>query len=280
MPASRLPLHHVRLGPPGAPTALFLHGITESCRYFLPRVRGLADAFHLVLPDLPGFGRSPKPLVAYDTELFARALEWFLQETGLDERPIHIVGHSLGAILALELAARRPALVDRLVLLNLPRFSDPASARRIFWNGSPSYRKLLQQHSLRANLSQLRRTGFVPAVRNVWGIPLQVLADSRRFTFQSLTSTLENCLLNYSVDPVLERAPRRPTLLLHGRRDQVAPFDRVKELASRHDHMELRSFPGSGHHVLHTHPSACLLLIRAHLSGRELPGADGRGAAS
>ncbi|PYT06686.1 MAG: hypothetical protein DMF49_10420 [Acidobacteria bacterium] len=263
---SALALHYRRIGPDSAPAVLFLHGITESHRYFASRLAGLAGPFHLVLPDLPGFGLSPKPVVSYRIDLFVDAIRAFVEEGELSERPLHLVGHSLGAILALEYAARYPEQVGRIVLLSLPRFSDPETAREIFWSGSPSYRKLLQQHSLKANLSQLRRTGLVPALRNAWGIPLEVLSDCRLFTFQSLTSTLENCLLNHSVEPALDRAPHVPTLLLHGEKDQVAPFHRVAELPREHPHMLLRSFPSGGHHVLHTHAGDCGALIRSHLS--------------
>jgi pimeloyl-ACP methyl ester carboxylesterase len=225
----------------------------------------------MVFPDLPGFGYSPKPIVVYTIDLFVNSLRAFLAEQRLADRPLHIVAHSLGALIALEYASRYPLSVQRLVLLSLPRFPDPMSARRIFGDGSPSYRKLVQRHSLRANLAQLRRTGLFPALLNAWGIPLQVLLDCRRFTFQSLTSTLENCLLSHSVEPSLRGMPPRPTLLIHGERDQVAPYDVVALLPHQYGHMEIRSFRSGGHHVLHSHPRGCVSLIRAHLE-------DGAGA--
>src|SRR5437867_4913682 len=92
----RLPLHHERLGPPDAPAVLFLHGITESRRYFSARVAPLAGPFHLVLPDLPGFGLSPKPVVSYSVGLFVEAVRSFVEAGGLAGRPLHLVGHSLG----------------------------------------------------------------------------------------------------------------------------------------------------------------------------------------
>jgi len=263
---NRFDLHHLRVGPEEAPVVLFIHGITESHRYFSRRVAPLAKSFHLLLPDLPGFGRSPKPVTPYRVDFFVDAVRSLLVRLELADRPLHLVGHSLGAIIAVEYAGRFPERIDRLVLLNLPRYSDPDTAHRSFWAGSAAYRKLIQEQSWLASLKGARRTGIAGAVRNIWGMPLEVIADCRLFTFQSLTSTLENCLLNYCVDEALAKLPARPTLLLHGERDQVAPIESVAELPRRHAHMRLRSFRSAGHHVLHTHPRDCLSLIRSHLA--------------
>jgi pimeloyl-ACP methyl ester carboxylesterase len=265
MPAAILELHDERMGRADAPVVLFIHGITESSRYFTTRIGPLADRFHLVLPDLPGFGRSPKPVSRYDPDHFVDALGGFLESADLASRPLAIVGHSLGAIIGLEFAARFPERVRRLVLLSLPRYPDPDTAHAIFRSGSPSYRKLLQQHSLGENLLQLRRIGFETALRSAAGIPWQVIADSRLFTFQSLTSTLENCLLHYSVEKALAAAPVVPTILLHGQADQVAPFESVAGIQAEHPHIALHAFRGAGHHILHTHTREALRLIRAHL---------------
>ncbi len=233
----------------------------------MTRSRPLEEKFDLLLPDLPGFGFSPKPVVPYDIDLFVDSLRACVEEEGLAGRPLHVVGHSLGAILALEYAARFPENLSRMVLLSLPRFHDSESAHRMFWLGSPSYRRLLQQNSFRQNLSQLGRLGLGIALRSAAGIPWEVIVDARRFTFQSLTSTLENCLLHYSVEPALGKAPRIPTLLLHGLADQVAPFEAVARISEEHPHIALAPIAGAGHHVLHTHPRRSMARVVAHLEG-------------
>ena len=123
----------------------------------------------------------------------------------------------------------------------------------MFWEGSPSYRKLVQQQSFGASVRQIRRMGLRTSLRLARHFPWSVLADARKFTFISLTSTLENCLLNYQVDPALARMPERPTLLIHGDRDQVAPIANVHTLPRAYPWMRLVNVPGSGHHLLHTH---------------------------
>lgn len=248
----RLPLHCRDLGPRRGYPLVFLHGITGSHRYWIRRVAPLARRFRVLLPDLPGFGHSPKPHVHYTPALFLEALRGLLGRLALADRPLTIVGHSLGSIVAAEYVRRYPRGVERLVLMNLPRFHDPELAHRVYWLGSPSYRKLLRQHSALENLAQARRTGWVLTLRTSWAMPWGTVADCRRFTLRSLTSTIENCLLHYRVDPVLPALSRLPVLMIHGRRDQVAPYEHIRDLPARFTNIRLVTLERSGHHVFLT----------------------------
>ena len=259
-------LHHVELGPRGAPAILFLHGITGSRRYWLARVRPLQVRYRLVLPDLVGFGLSPKPEIDYTIDVFRDSVRCLVEELGLQRRPMAIVGHSLGSLIALEYAARHPGHADRLILFNLPRYADSLTAHALFWRGSPHYRRLLNEHSLRETLSQMKRTGLEVTLRYLFRLPWSVIVDSRKFTFRSLTSTLENCLLNYQVDRILPSVPPIPTLLIHGEKDSVAPFEAVRDLPNLYPHMTLSSVRGTGHHLFLTHTRHCLDLIERFLS--------------
>lgn len=255
-------------GPEAAPLLLVLHGVTASGRYWMPGIVRLADRFRLLIPDLPGFGQSPKPFTDYTMDFFVEAVLGFLARRADAGRPLAILGHSLGGLVALELAVRSPARVDRLVLLSVPRFTDPEAAHRVMLEGSFSYRSLLAVNSIGANWAQVRRYGWRLSARYVGRLPWAVLADARKFSFRSLTSTLEHCLLHYAVDPVLERLPPTiPTLLIHGAEDTVAPVEGVRVLASRPPHPELQVIAGAGHNVFHTHGAECRRLIEAHLGG-------------
>lgn len=263
-----LPLPHLyfqSMGKEGIERILFLHGITGSRRYWEKRVRPLAKDYQLILPDLLGFGLSPKPHLEYDVNLFRDSLWNFLHHNGFTSDPIHIVGHSLGGIIALEFAVRYPQAVGKIVILNLPRYPDFHTAHQHFWNGSPSYRRLLNQHSFQANLAQLRRTGPELALKYLLRLPWGVIADARKHSMKSLTSTLEHCLLHYRVDPILEKLDSRPILMIHGHLDQVAPYEQVRSLPRKFPFIRMESFPTSGHHVFLTHPHQCMDLIRDFL---------------
>jgi len=259
------PLHALRLGSPSAPSLVFLHGITGSRRYWSGRVAHLARSHRVLIPDLLGFGLSPKPPVDYTVPRYAASVRRFLEEEGPAGRPRVLVGHSLGALVAIQYTIDHPDDVQALVLLNLPRFQSAEEAHRLFWLGSPQYRKLLNEHSLAENISQVRRSGVDLFLKYLVKFPWGVLADCRKFTMRSLTSTLENCLLNYRLDDLLPRLPPRPVLLIHGMRDGVAPFRNISDLPGAYPWMRLEVIPSSGHHVFLTHTKRCLRAIEAFL---------------
>jgi lipase len=116
-PARTLALHE--WGDDGAPRLVFLHGVTSHGRHVAHAAEHLAERFHVLAPDLLGHGSSPwEPPWSVEAHLDA-----ILATTG--HEPGAWVGHSFGARLAFELAARRPALVERLVLLD-PALHIPA----------------------------------------------------------------------------------------------------------------------------------------------------------
>ena len=259
-------LHYVSTGNPRGPVLLFLHGITGSRRYWQKKVRPLERDCRLVIPDLLGFGLSPKPYLEYTLPVFRDSVRSFVEEMDLAGRPLTIVGHSLGALIALEYAALHGSHVRRMILLSLPRFSDPATAHALFWRGSPHYRRLLNEHSLGETISQMKRTGLELTLRYMLRFPWSVVLDSHKFTFKSLTSTLEHCLLSYQVDRILPRVAPLPTLLIHGEQDSVAPLAHVRPLPELYPHMRLRSVRGTGHHLFLTHTRLCLDLFREFLA--------------
>ena len=260
------PLHALRMGDPSARKLVFLHGITGSRRYFHRRVTPLAKSHRIVIPDLLGFGLSPKPHVDYTIPRFSQSVRLLMQDEKIAGSPHVIVGHSLGALIGIHYAIEHPDEVEALILLNLPRFSSYEEAHRLFWLGSPSYRKLLKEHSIGENIAQARRSGVDLFLKYLVKFPWGVLADCRKFTMRSLTSTLDNCLLNYRLDDVLPRLRPLPVLLVHGQRDGVAPLDNIRHLPADYPYMRLEVIPSSGHHVFLTHTRRSLRLIEDFLA--------------
>jgi pimeloyl-ACP methyl ester carboxylesterase len=92
-----------------APTLVLLHAMGFAHDMWDPHVARLAGLFHVLAPDLPGYGRSPGPFS------FAAAVD-ALGELTAGGRPIHLCGVSLGARVALRFAAERPEAVASLFL--------------------------------------------------------------------------------------------------------------------------------------------------------------------
>ncbi len=250
-------LYYVEEGNPEGKILLFIHGITGSHRYWNPLRKYFSGKYHIIIPDLLGFGYSPKPHIKYTIEIFRGSIRNLITEKKLEKDKIIFIGHSLGAIIALEYAAAYRENTDRLLLLSLPSHTNEEYAHKLFFQGSPSYRNLLVSNSLNDNLSQIKSAGLNMSIRYLSKIPISVLLDSRKFTFRSLTSTLENCLLKYRTDEVFSRLNNIPIKVIHGSQDQVSLLKNVIELQKRMSSFSLKIIKNSGHHILLTHPNIC-----------------------
>lgn len=110
----------VRVSESGSGTSvLLLHGLFLDHTTWDPVCDALPSGLRFVAPDLPGFGASEKPTPGrypYGIEALAEAVADLY--AGLDLGRANVIGQCLGGAVALELAARHPELVSRLVLVN------------------------------------------------------------------------------------------------------------------------------------------------------------------
>ncbi len=181
-------------GSGSATPIVMIHGLGATKAEFLPTVPALAPGFRTIAIDLPGFGDSDKPFPApYNARFFARWVEALLDALELDR--VHLVGHSMGGRVALEVGMRYPDRVDRMVLmtpsmawlagrpwapaLRLVRpelgFLQPAPRnfvegviRRVVPSSDSHFIAPALDEFLRAYLSPRGRVAFYAAARNIY----------------------------------------------------------------------------------------------------------------
>lgn len=95
---------------------LLIHGLGSSCRDWELQVPDFKEHFKVITLDLRGHGRSDKPSAPYRMDDFAGDAAGVLQ--ALAPGPAHVVGISLGGMVAFQLVLDHPELVDRLVIVN------------------------------------------------------------------------------------------------------------------------------------------------------------------
>lgn len=104
-------------------TVLFIHGIGNSGEAWQEVIARLPADVRIITIDLLGFGDSPRPAWAvYDAKTQARSLLATIFKLGLGGKLI-VVGHSLGALVAVEMAKRYPLLIRSLILCSPPFYS-------------------------------------------------------------------------------------------------------------------------------------------------------------
>jgi len=113
-------LHLYEAGPSDGPPVLLLHGFPDSAVIWRHQIDALASAgFRVVAPDLPGYGRSGKPLAVNRYRLAELVADMVSLLATLGLRSVAVVGHDWGAVLAWQLALARPQRVSRLVALSV-----------------------------------------------------------------------------------------------------------------------------------------------------------------
>lgn len=113
----------------GGPPVLLVHGWTCDHTAMAPLSTYFRRSHRVISVDLRGHGESDKPEQEYTMAVFADDLAWMCGELGL-EKPI-VIGHSMGGVIAVELAARFPDLPGAIVTLDSPIVVAPAVLDRI-----------------------------------------------------------------------------------------------------------------------------------------------------
>lgn len=122
-------LHADITHPKAKETVVFLHGIGNTSKAWAPLVRRMPDSVRTLSVDLLGFGVSQRPdWATYNAKTQARSVYTTLLKTGLKGK-VTIVGHSLGSLVAVEMARRYPWIVKQLVLCS-PPFYQPDDTKQ------------------------------------------------------------------------------------------------------------------------------------------------------
>jgi len=113
-------IHYEELGR-GKPI-IFLHSWVGSWRYWIPSMQSASVSYKAYSLDLYGFGGSTKETSLYSLQSQVLLLDQFIKELGIGK--VALVGHGLGAIIALLFAMDKPYLVDRVIGISLPIKQD------------------------------------------------------------------------------------------------------------------------------------------------------------
>jgi len=252
----------------GPPVAVLLHGLGGSNDYWGATYDRLAVQGSLVVPDLLGFGRSPKPAHGYGPDGHADAVAALLSELGAD-RPLLVGAHSLGCVVALGLAARHPHLVERIVGFGPPLYPDPDTARdRIahlgFLERQLAYDLPLAEASCRWVCNHRAAAAHIGRLLRP-GMPWPIVRAGVEHSWASYSQSCRQVLLDVPGDALLD-AVQVPVTLVAGLGDRVPVRTHLRNLEARHP--RLRVVERSGDHELPlTDPQWCLAQLRRNGPG-------------
>lgn len=212
---------------------IFLHGWVGSWRYWIPAMQTAAVSFRCYAFDLCGFGDTAHDPLFYSLDKQAGLLDNFLIKIGLivkDEMSgartgkIAIIGHGLGALTSILFARKFPALVDRMMVINIPLDIKDVATR-------------LRSPASLVDLADwlLGRDPLTEAVR----------VDSPKADLQAVNVSMSSLsTLNFA--SVMSQI-QIPCLMVHGQNDPAINAPSDEWLSSKPERMHLVTLEQSGH---------------------------------
>lgn len=289
-------------GDPTRPTILLLHGFPTSSHMFRDLITELADEYHLVAPDYPGYGFSSMPAVDefdYSFDNMARIVETFIDTIGLDRYSLYLMDY--GAPIGFRIAANQPERVDTLIVQNGNAYVEGIDNNfwepiREYWKDRDSINKgldnawwinvknayeqpeMVNEDALRFLLTlgatKWQYTNGVPNIDAVspdtWG-HVQPLLDrdgNQEIQLQMFYSYGSNPPLYPAWQEYL-RQHQPPTLIVWGEHDEIFPAAGAEPYKRDLENLEYHLFD-TGHFALETHGQEIADLISDFLS-RKIP---------
>ena len=242
---------------PHQPPVLLLHGFGASLEQWRDNARVLAQSRTVYALDLLGFGDSQKAAAIFNADLWSAQVHDFWQ--AWIGQPIVLVGHSLGALVALNSAVAYPGMVARLIMLTLPAAREELLSGWLETLSRTAERLFSTPLLIRPIFQVFRRPGMIRGVL--------------RSDYQ-VRDRVDEALVEQFVRPTAERGAARtlcylvrsrtelqftpetrqlipqltmPTLLLWGQADRVIPLTWGQQVAPLNPQLTLTIVPGVGH---------------------------------
>jgi pimeloyl-ACP methyl ester carboxylesterase len=225
----------------GGPTIVMLHGIGGGHLSFAPQVETFANAgYRAVAWDMPGYGHSA-PIEPYTFKGLAQSCIALIES--LKCEGVVLLGHSMGGMVAQEVVARRPELVNRLVLCGTsPSFGKPDGE----WQ-----REFVAQRTAPLDagqtMGQLAET-LVPQMVGPGSLPegVQLAAHCMSLVPPATYRRALECIVTFDRRESLPNI-HVPTLLLAGEHDRNAPPEVMKKMAAKIAGSTFIEMHGIGH---------------------------------
>jgi pimeloyl-ACP methyl ester carboxylesterase len=262
-------------GAAGAPVLLLLHGFPSASHMFRDLIPLLADRFHIVAPDLPGFGQSDMPArdkFDYTFDNIARVIDRFTEVIGLARFAIYVFDY--GAPTGFRIAAKHPDRITAIISQNgnayVEGLSDGWNPIRAYWQDPSQANRDALRSLLTPEATRWQYTHGVPDAASVSpdGQSLDNFYLARRGADQVQLDLFGDYKSNVALYPAFQsyfRTHRPPFLAVWGKND---PFflppgaDAFKRDMPKAD---IRFFD-TGHFALETHAAEIAAAIREFLA--------------
>jgi pimeloyl-ACP methyl ester carboxylesterase len=263
-------------GPDDAPVVLLPHGYPCSSFQFRNLMAALADRWHLIAPDFPGFGYSGTPArnrFAYTFDGYAEFLEQFTAELNLTRYALYL--HDYGSQIGLRLAIRSPGRVAALIIQNGDIYEDQFGPKyqplQDYWadptpEGRTKLAAAVSEEGFREEFVNDVREELIERLSpDLWHLSWSLLKDARRR--EIMIGLMEGLRENLDWFPRYQAYLRKyqpPTLIVWGTQDGYMPEGAARAYLRDLPDAELHLLDG-GHWALETNLEDIVPLVRDFL---------------
>jgi 3-oxoadipate enol-lactonase len=237
------------------PPVVFLHGLGGSSNLFQPLLGALAG-FRCLRPDLPGSAGSPRPADPISLGLLLGAVREVM--SACDAQPAHVVGHSLGSLIALSLAAQAPAAVISLTLFG-PLHAPTDTARQRL-----AERARMARQAGMAAVADAVVAGALAAVTQR-DHPLAAAFVRESHMRQDPEGFAQTCEALAAAPAVALDRIEAPVMLVTGEDDAVTPPSMAWAIADRVRGARAKILAGCGHWTPIERPRECAAILAEFL---------------
>lgn len=259
-------------GPVDTPKLLLLHGFPSASHMFRDLIPLLAQRFHIIAPDLPGFGRSDMPERGYTFERIADTISRFTEIVGFDRFALYVFDY--GAPTGFRIAIKHPDRITALISQNGNAYeeglSDGWNPIRAYWEDASPVRREALRTFLKPETTIWQYTHGVADVARVSpdGYSLDNFYLSRPGADEVQLDLFRDYRSNVALYPAFQkyfRTYRPPFLAVWGRND---PFflPAGAEAFKRDIPGAIVKFLGTGHFALETHAVEIAAAMREFLT--------------
>jgi pimeloyl-ACP methyl ester carboxylesterase len=230
-----LDIFYREAGPKDAPTILLLHGFPTSSQMFRNLIPALADHYHLVAPDYPGYGHSSMPSrdqFSYTFDNLAKVIDEFTEKVGVKKYALYVQDY--GAPVGYRLAVKHPERITAIVVQNGNAYdegldNDFWKPIKAYWNEPKSKEK---RDALRGFVKyEATKWQYTHGVKNPELVSPDGAAHDQFLLDRKGNDEIQlDLLLDYGSNPPLYpawqayfRKHQPPMLIAWGKNDQIFP---------------------------------------------------------
>jgi len=233
----------------GAPV-LLIHGLGEFLEVWWFNIGPLSEHYRVYAMDLPGCGLSDKPPVNYTLPFATKFIADFMQALGIER--VHLVGHSLGGLIGLNMAISFPSRVDKLILVDCGGLGkDVSFLYRVCT--LPVIGEMIVKPTIRAFLGHgIRRAFYNPALVTEDMIEkdyeFMKMPETKRAMLNLIRSNLDFRGLRPEVIVTDKlHLVKSSTLFIHGEQDAIIPLAHVQNACHLIPDARLKVIAECGH---------------------------------